>query len=85
MKNIIVGKRSFGWSKRKKTDLEKKIDCIEDILHKQGYIFIETIYEILGIQWNSSNENTLYTLKNGPVEIRYELIFANRYKVTISQ
>lgn len=30
-------------------DLEKKISCIEDILHKQGYIFLETIYEILGI------------------------------------
>ena len=71
--------------RRKKTDLKKKINCIEYILLKQGYIFIETIYEILGIQWNSSNENTLYTLKNGPVEIRYELIFANRYKVTISQ
>lgn len=35
--------------KKNIVDLEKKISCIEDILHKQGYIFLETIYEILGI------------------------------------
>lgn len=43
---------------------------INDIIRRKGYVYLNQIYEWLGVEWNPLYENPCFTKANG-CELRY--------------
>ena len=82
MKTIVIfDERSYKWDKDpdfNRVFLKQSFRHLENSLKIQGYLYLNRVYEYLGMNWNPDNEN-------GPAEFNYELTEENTYKITITQ
>lgn len=89
MKTIIIfDERSYKWDKDpdfNRVFLKQSFRHLEDLLKFQGYLYLNRVYEYLGMNWNPDNENICFRKENGPAEFNYELTEENTYKITITQ
>lgn len=57
---IYFDKNSIYWNNDNKMNeyfLNSQTDYIRDLIKNRGYIYLNRIYEILGIKWESKYEN----------------------------
>ena len=57
---IDFDRNVLGWSKFKEVNchfLMRQMDYFKELLLARGYLYINTIYETLGAEWNPDNEN----------------------------
>ena len=89
MKTIIIfDERSWRWDKNSdfiRASLEQSFSYLEGSLRSYGYLYLNDVYETLGLDWNPDNENLCFRKANGPIEFNYELTEENTYKITITQ
>ena len=89
MKTIIIfDERSYKWDKEpgfNRVFLKQSFRHLEDLLKFQGYLYLNRVYEHLGMNWNPDNENICFRKENGLVKFNYELTEENTYKITITQ
>lgn len=89
MKTIIVfDERSWKWfvdTDCTRAALESEFCYLESIYDYRGYLYLNKVYETLGLDWNPDNENLCFRMENGPIEFDYELMEDNTYKITITQ
>lgn len=60
MKTIEFGKESALWSTKYEYNiafLKSMEDHINDLIQYRGYIYLNQIYEMLGVRWDPKNEN----------------------------
>lgn len=89
MKTIIIfDETSYKWDKDQdfnKALLKLGFNRLGDVCKIHGYLYLNRVYEHLGLRWNPDNENLCFRKENGPIEFGYELTEENTYKITITQ
>lgn len=88
MKTIIFDERSYKWDKDPDLNpllLKQMFRWLEDVFKYRGYLYLNRVYEYLGIEWDPNDENICYKKENGPVKFNYELTDFNTYRVIITQ
>lgn len=65
--------------------LKNSVGWLEELFRCYGYLYLNKVYEVLGIDWNPDDENICYRKENGPLKITYEAEDAERYIVYITQ
>lgn len=89
MKTIIIfDESSWQWVTNpdlNKAFLESVFHYLKDRCDNRGYIYLNIVYESLGLKWDPDNENICFRKENGPIEFDYELTEENTYKITITQ
>lgn len=86
MKTIVFDETCVGWTKY--TDLNNAYlglqkDHFNDRLLAKGYVYLNEIYEALGVKWNPEDENICYLSENGPIDIQYLPYGGSKYLVMI--
>lgn len=67
---IYFDKKSIHWfdnSMLNKSYLHYNMNYVKDILKYRGYIYLNQIYEMLGLKWNPERDN--YCIRNTDVKI----------------
>ena len=89
MKTIIIfDEKSYKWDKDpdfNRVCLKQGFRHLGDICRTYGYLYLNRVYEHLGLDWNPDDENICFRKANGPIEFDYELTEENTYKITITQ
>lgn len=89
MKTIIIfDESSWQWVTNpglNKAFLESCFHYLKASCDDRGYLYLNRVYESLGLKWNPDNENLCFRKANGPIEFDYELTEENTYKITITQ
>ena len=87
-KTIIFDESSIFWNKEMDYNqcfLKTRCEYFKDYLKYRGYIYLNRVYEGLGMEWNPDNENICFRKENGPVKFTYELNELNTYRFIITQ
>ena len=89
MKTIVIfDRRSYKLDKDpdfNRVFLKQSFRHWEDLVKLQGYLYLNRVYEYLGMNWNPDNENLCFRKDNGPIKFDYELTEENTYSITITQ
>ena len=52
--------------------VKQKVVFIKDLLKFRGYVYLNQVYEMLGVKWNPEEENICYIYdEKTPVEFRF--------------
>ena len=77
MKTIVFDKSSLAWMK----DMEQNLmylrcqaTYIEDLFNCRGYMYLNQIYEKLGVKWNPGMVNDCYLRTSGPLTFEFEQV-----------
>ena len=65
VKEIIFDSTSPAWEDdwlHNQFYLTRVMDMIWEILNYKGYIYLDKIYDLLGVKWNPDDENTCYRI-----------------------
>lgn len=87
-KIVIFDENSLFWNKNMDYNqcfLMTRCEYFKDYLKYHGYIYLNRVYEDLGMEWNPDNENICFRKENGPVKFTYELNELNTYRFVITQ
>lgn len=86
MKTIVFNECCIGWSKVPEQNamyLGLQKDYLNDLLMHRGYLYLNDVYEALGVQWDPDDENVCYRAEYGPIGIELESIGRGNYLVKI--
>ena len=75
MKTIKFNKESVCWMGDNKTNLVflmSSIDYFNMVLKHRGYLYLNQVYETLGVKWDPSYDNTCYLKSDGPISFSVE-------------
>ena len=86
MKTITFDKTSAGWHKHvelnehfltlQKAYIIEKLSC-------RGYLYLNEVYESLGVEWDPHNENAVWIDKEHEFEITHELTGDNTFTIKV--
>lgn len=84
MKTILFNDTCAAWTSI--PDLNIKFlhlqrDYLNDLLTVRGYVYLNEIYQTLGVTWNPKNENVCYMSDDGPIEMEFESLGEGNYLV----
>lgn len=82
---VIFDEKSPYWSKNfefNKAFLKSQLMYVRDYYFVKGYMYLEHIYDILGIKWDPCNENTCWIL-NRDGELKMSINHSDRRKIII--
>lgn len=68
METLHFNETSMGWTKNDATNrhwLQLQIDYLQELLKYRGYLYLNQIYETLGIEWDPEKVNICYRLESG--------------------
>ena len=89
MKTIILfDEHSANWCAEVEWDLlwlEMQAGFIKDYLENRRYIYLNQIYEQLGIDWDTNDKNYCYLAEFGPLDFEFEIVGENGILVILSQ
>lgn len=88
MRPIIFDKTSTEWDKNPDYNLlilRRAFDWLEDRFKYRGYLYLNQIYDALGIKWDPDDENICYKKENGPIDFNYEQTCFGEYRILITQ
>ena len=85
MRRIIFDEKAIGWGSEDALNrllIKHHITYLEEKCCCRGYLYLNEIYEALGIAWNPDDENVCfkYPIRN---RIRFESIGDSRYEIFI--
>ena len=86
MQTIIFDESCVGWSEipeRTAAFLRLQKDYLENLLVHRGYLYRNTIYEILGARWDPNDKNICYLAEFGPISIDFKSAGDGTYLITI--
>lgn len=75
MKTVKFNKESACWMGDNKTNLVflmNSIDYFNRVLEHRGYLYLNQVYETLGINWDPSYDNTCYLKSDEPISFSVE-------------
>ena len=75
MYTITFDMSCIGWSEDKEATyqyLKHMTNFINVTLEHCGYIYLNRIYEILGVKWNTRLKNICYLYEFGPLQFKIE-------------
>lgn len=87
MKTIKFDETCPGWTKIPElnaTYLRLQRDYLNEKLIAKRYMYLNEIYETLGIEWNPEDKNICYLAEFGPIGIEFESIGGGNYLIKIS-
>lgn len=88
MKTIIFDENSYKWSRNLDANsglLDQLLTWLGHSLNAYGYLYLNQIYETLGVAWNPDNENICYRKENGPIKFQKIGVCSNAYRINITQ
>jgi hypothetical protein len=88
MKTITFDLHSTYWSYNEESNqyyVNTQAEYFQEILMARGYIYLNQMYEILGVEWNPDWDNICYRATNGPLRIEIKEGFGYVYFVEIDQ
>ena len=66
--------------------LKEALRTLEISFEVYGYLYLNRVYERLGINWNPNDENVVFKKEDGPIRLEFDRNEeANGYIVTIVQ
>ena len=87
-KTFIFDESSYKWDKDmdlNRCTLIQEFRSFKQSIECRGYIYLNRLYEGLGMKWNPDYENVCFRKENGPVKFDYELTDFNTYRIIITQ
>ena len=87
-KTVIFDESSWQWEKGmdfKRYILIQAFRFFTKSIECRGYIYLNQVYEHIGMKWNPDYENICFRKENGPVKFDYELTDFNTYRIIITQ
>ena len=90
MKTIIIfDESSWQWATNpdyNKAFLESCFHYLKDTCDNRGYLYLNRVYESLGLKWNPDNENICFRKENGPIEFDCnKLTEKNAFRIFVTQ
>lgn len=87
MKTIIFDEKSTCWFEDavlNEAFLKTQKNYIIDLYMIRGYVYLNDVYERLGIYWDPNNENVVW-IHNGPefLRFKYELTGDNTFTIKV--
>ena len=65
--------------------LNTQCQHFQELFMNRGYLYLNYIYESLGVKWNPDWENTCYRIENGPLRMKVEEGLGDVYFIEIDQ
>ena len=62
--------------------VKSQLMYVRDLYYAKGYIYLERIYDTLGIKWDPCNENTCWIL-NRDGELEMSIDYSDQRKIII--
>lgn len=88
METIIFDVKSGNWSPNVEYNrfyLNTQRQYIQEIFMNRGYLYLNYIYEALGVKWNPDWDNVCYRIENGPLCMKIEEGYGDVYFIEIDQ
>lgn len=88
METIIFVKNAVHWTENADYNLsfvKARGEFLKKLFTIRGYIYLNQIYEHLGVGWNPENINELYLLDDGPIEFKFKPTDENSIVIHIKQ
>ena len=87
METIIFNRESKTWSKDSKYNslfLKSITEYCKNLFSYQGYLYLNRIYECLGVVWDPDKENVCYRTMTGGLEFKIEQVDDDIYLIHIN-
>ena len=86
MNTIKFDRKSSSWThniESNKFFLHYNIMYLKDLLMARGYLYLNTIYEVFGVEWNPDDENVCYRAENRNFNIIWDELGGNSFLIRI--
>ena len=87
-KTFIFDESSYKWDKDMDLNHYTLIQTFRRFtssIECREYIYLNQVYEGIGMNWNPDYDNVCFRKENGPVKFDYELTDFNTYRIIVTQ
>lgn len=87
MKTIVFDDKSMAWARDVDQNLmylRYRANYLENLFDCRGYMYLNQIYENLGVKWNPGMVNECYLRTSGPLKFEFETVSTVAILVKIS-